>query len=81
MLAAAAGACGRRIPAAALFCRRVLGFVPTCPECAERLDPLRRMPMRLKESEHYLGTLSGAAAPYRYRGCVRSAVLRGQVPG
>lgn len=62
----------RRCP----FCRRVLGFVPTCPECAERLEPLRRMPMRLKESEHYLGTLSGAAAPYRYTGCVRGAVLR-----
>ena len=46
----------RRCP----FCSRVLGFVPTCPECAERLEPLRRMPMRLKESEHYLGTLSGA---------------------
>ena len=47
----------RRCP----FCRRVLGFVPTCPECAERLEPLHRMPMRLRESEHYLGTLSGAA--------------------
>ena len=67
----------RRCP----FCRRVLGFVPTCPECAERLEPLRRMPMRLKESEHYLGTLSGAAAPYRYTGCVRSAVLRAKYQG
>ena len=67
----------RRCP----FCRRVLGFVPTCPECAERLEPLRRMPMRLKGSEHYLGTLSGAAAPYRYAGCVRSAVLRAKYQG
>ena len=67
----------RRCP----FCRRVLGFVPTCPECAERLEPLRRMPMRLKGSEHYLGTLSGAAAPYRYTGCVRSAVLRAKYQG
>ena len=67
----------RRCP----FCRRVLGFVPTCPECAERLEPLRRMPMRLKESEHYLGTLSGAAAPYRYTGCVRGAVLRAKYQG
>ena len=67
----------RRCP----FCRRVLGFVPTCPECAERLEPLRRMPMRLKEREHYLGTLSGAAAPYRYTGCVRSAVLRAKYQG
>ena len=67
----------RRCP----FCRRVLGFVPICPECAERLEPLRRMPMRLKESEHYLGTLSGAAAPYRYTGCVRSAVLRAKYQG
>ena len=67
----------RRCP----FCRRVLGFVPICPECAERLEPLRRMPMRLKESEHYLGTLSGAAAPYHYTGCVRSAVLRAKYQG
>ena len=67
----------RRCP----FCSRVLGFVPTCPECAERLEPLRRMPMRLKEREHYLGTLSGAAAPYRYTGCVRSAVLRAKYQG
>ena len=67
----------RRCP----FCRRVLGFVPTCPECAERLEPLRRMPMRLKGSEHYLGTLSGAAAPYRYTGCVRGAVLRAKYQG
>ena len=37
--------------------------------------------MRLKESEHYLGTLSGAAAPYRYTGCVRSAVLRAKYQG
>lgn len=67
----------RRCP----FCRRVLGFVPTCPECAERLEPLRRMPMRLKGSEHYLGTLSGAAAPYCYTGCVRGAVLRAKYQG
>lgn len=55
--------------------------MPTCPECAERLEPLRRMPMRLKGSEHYLGTLSGAAAPYRYAGCVRGAVLRAKYQG
>ena len=63
----------RRCP----YCRRVLGFLPACPDCAAALETLRRKPgMRLKEGEHYLGTLSGAAAPYRYTGMVRQAILQ-----
>ena len=62
----------RRCP----FCGRVLGTVPVCEDCAPELDELRRRPtMRLHEGGHYLGALSGAAAPYEYEGCVRRAVL------
>ena len=32
--------------------------------------------MRLSAGLHYLGRLEGAAAPYRYAGCVRRGVLR-----
>ena len=31
--------------------------------------------MRLDASQHYLGRLAGAAAPFRYEGCVRRGVL------
>lgn len=63
----------RRCP----FCDRVLGNQPACPDCADGLAELRRAPsMRLRGSEHYLGRLDGAAAPYRYTGLVRRAVLR-----
>ena len=31
--------------------------------------------MRLDASQHYLGGLAGAAAPFRYEGCVRRGVL------
>ena len=49
----------------------------TCPDCAEEVDRLRRKPgIRLDASQHYLGGLSGAAAPFRYEGCVRRAILR-----
>ena len=58
----------RRCP----FCDRVLGSVPVCPDCAAELEELRRKPgMRLDASQHYLGELTGAAAPFRYEGCVR----------
>ena len=68
----------RRCP----FCDRVLGSVPICPDCAAELETLRRKPsMRLRGSEHYLGRLDGAAAPYRYSGCVRRAVLRAKYQG
>lgn len=68
----------RRCP----FCDRVLGSVPICPDCAAELETLRRKPsMRLRGSEHYLGRLDGAAAPYRYGGCVRRAVLRAKYQG
>lgn len=68
----------RRCP----FCRKVLGFQPACPDCAAKLEALRRTPsMRLKGSEHYLGALSGAAAPYRYTGVVRNAILRAKYQG
>ena len=67
----------RRCP----FCDRVLGNQPACPDCADGLAELRRAPsMRLRGSEHYLGRLDGAAAPYRYTGLVRRAVLRAKYP-
>ena len=62
----------RRCP----FCDRVLGSVPVCPDCAAELEKLRRKPgMRLDSSQHYLGELTGAAAPFRYEGCVRRGIL------
>ena len=61
----------RRCP----FCDQVLGSVPVCPDCAPELEELRRKPgMRLDASQHYLGSLSGAAAPYQYDGCVRRSI-------
>lgn len=63
----------RRCP----FCDRVIGTVEHCPDCADALEKLRRRPtMRLKRGAHYLGRLEGAAALYRYAGCVRQGVLR-----
>ncbi len=63
----------RRCP----FCNAVLGSIRTCPDCAEEVDRLRRKPgIRLDASQHYLGGLSGVAAPFRYEGCVRRAILR-----
>ncbi len=68
----------RRCP----FCDRVLGNQPACPDCADGLAELRRAPsMRLRGSEHYLGRLDGAAAPYRYTGLARRAVLRAKYQG
>lgn len=68
----------RRCP----FCDRVLGNQPACPDCADGLAELRRAPsMRLRGSEHYLGRLDGAAAPYRYTGLVRRAVLQAKYQG
>lgn len=68
----------RRCP----FCDRVLGNQPACPDCADGLAELRRAPsMRLRGSEHYLGRLDGAAAPYQYTGLVRRAVLRAKYQG
>mgnify|MGYP004634981613 CR=1 FL=1 len=63
----------RRCP----FCNAVLGSVEHCPDCADQVDALRRKPgIRLDASQHYLGRLAGAAAPFRYEGCVRQAILR-----
>lgn len=68
----------RRCP----FCGQVLGSVPACPACAEELETLRRKPgIRLDASQHYLGQLSGAAAPYCYSGCVRRGILRAKYQG
>lgn len=68
----------RRCP----FCDRVLGNQSACPDCADGLAELRRSPsMRLRGSKHYLGRLDGAAAPYRYTGPVRRAVLRAKYQG
>ena len=63
-------------------CRRVLGTLPLCEVCTPQLEELRRGPvMRLDVSRHYLGALDGAAAPYRYEGVVRSAILRAKYEG
>lgn len=68
----------RRCP----FCRRVLGFVPTCPDCAEALKQLERKPSRrLNPGDHYFGFLDGAAAPFVYGEVVRSAILRAKYQG
>ena len=68
----------RRCP----FCDRVLGSVPVCPDCAAELEELRRKPgMRLDASQHYLGELTGAAAPFRYEGCVRRGILNAKYQG
>ena len=68
----------RRCP----FCGRVLGRVLACPDCAPELEDLRRRPgMRLDPAKHYLGRLQGAAAPYRYEGRVRGAILRAKYNG
>ena len=68
----------RRCP----FCDRVLGSVPVCPDCAEERESLRRKPgMRLDASQHYLGDLTGAAAPFRYEGCVRRGILHAKYHG
>lgn len=64
------------VPTPLPFCDRVLGSVPICPDCAAELEELRRKPgMRLDASQHYLGELTGAAAPFRYEGCVRRGIL------
>ena len=70
--AAASLAFPRRCP----FCDRVLGWMPACPDCAGELARLRREVPRLPATEHILRHLSGAAAVWRYDGCVRRAILR-----
>lgn len=68
----------RRCP----FCRRVLGLVPVCGECAGELDRLEQKPSkRLDPSAHYFGAMDGAAAVFAYEGCVRAAVLRTKYAG
>lgn len=62
----------RRCP----FCDRVLGWMPACPDCAGELARLRRDVPRLPATEHVLRNLTGAAAVWRYDGCVRQAILR-----
>ena len=64
------------------FCGRVLGDVRDCPDCAEQLEVLRRKPgIRLDPAQHYIGNLTGAAAPYRYNGCVRRSILNAKYQG
>ena len=68
----------RRCP----FCNRVLGSIRSCPDCGEELEQLCRKPgIRLDRSQHYLGDLIGAAAPFRYDGCVRRGILRTKYHG
>ena len=64
------------------FCGRVLGDVRDCPDCAEQLEALRRKPgIRLDPAQHYISNLAGAAAPYRYSGCVRRGILNTKYHG
>lgn len=64
------------------FCGRVLGSVPDCPDCAAELNELRRKPgIRLDPEQHYISNLAGAAAPYRYSGCVRQGILNAKYHG
>ena len=64
------------------FCGRVLGDVRDCPDCAEQLEALRRKPgIRLDPAQHYISNLAGAAAPYRYSGCVRRGILNTKYQG
>ena len=64
------------------FCGRVLGDVRDCPDCAEQLETLRRKPgIRLDPAQHYISNLAGAAAPYRYSGCVRRGILNAKYQG
>lgn len=64
------------------FCGRVLGDIRDCPDCAEQLEVLRRKPgIRLDPAQHYIGNLTGAAAPYRYSGCVRRGILNAKYQG
>lgn len=68
----------RRCP----FCNKVLGSVPECPDCLQERQRLRRKPgIRLDTSQHYLGDLAGAAAPFRYEGIVRQGILRAKYQG
>lgn len=62
----------RRCP----FCDRVLGWMPGCTNCASELAVLRRTAPRLSATEHLLRDVTGAAAVWRYDGCVRQAILR-----
>lgn len=62
----------RRCP----FCDRVLGQRVRCEACEPELAALRLPAPRLAAADHHFGRLTGAAALYRYKGCVRTAVLR-----
>ena len=64
------------------FSGRVLGDVRDCPDCAVQLETLRRKPgIRLDPAQHYISNLAGAAAPYRYSGCVRRGILNAKYQG
>lgn len=68
----------RRCP----FCSAVLGTLPFCPACEDERAALLRSPtLRLDPSLHYLGRLSGAAAPYDYAGCVRRGIRHAKYEG
>ena len=62
----------RRCP----FCDGVLGLCTRCEACEKEAAALRLPVPRLAAGDHHFGRLAGAAALYRYKGCVRTAVLR-----
>ena len=61
----------RRCP----FCGKVIGFLPECEDCKEKCQALELRDASLDPKTHYFKRLSGAAAVYRYKDCVRDAVL------
>ncbi len=66
----------RRCP----LCRRVLGFLPECPDCAAGMEALVRHPdergVKSPPPGFRAGMVEWAAAPFWYRGGIRSGLLR-----
>lgn len=62
-------------------CNKPSGGVPVCPACWDALAAGERTPRYLNPALHCIGNLSGAAAPFRYEGAVRQAVLAAKYAG
>lgn len=64
-------------PARCPFCDAVLGFSGPCAECAEKLDPVRRVPgMPVPAQGHEMQWVDAVYAPYFYESIVQNAILR-----
>ena len=71
--------CQLLLPRRCPLCRRVLGSLPVCPDCAQELDyctrsrgPGPRSPLPHLPPD----AVAWAAAPFWYHGGIRSAILR-----